>query len=337
MLGWTIDTVAMSASLPPTKLVQLRQLLARWPADRRIASESELRSLMGRLLHVCEVVRPGIFFVRRMLNQLGLPPVPAGDDEPWGSRGRKRARIRLGREFHDDLSFWRLLVDKAVGPGVVSTLDAPLLSFYLQPHARTLVSNASGDAMGGLYSETGRWWRVEFDSDTRSRLRSRVQEWDDLSINVLELLAMVVMAKAFTVHAKKVPRYIGECILMRGDTMSAIHWVNRCRGGREPRAGALMRMLGCLEMRSGWCFRAKHVRGVANVLADVVSRWGHPTIAANLFAFRPDINWQEQRVGARGANLCTDILTISTSDAQLRARLSARTSLVAGLGENFAG
>ena len=84
--------------------------------------------------------------------------------------------------------------------------------------------------MGGLYSETGRWWRVEFDSDTRSRLRSRVQEWDDLSINVLELLAMVVTAWAFTVHAKGVPRFVGECILMRGDNMSAIHWVNRCRG-----------------------------------------------------------------------------------------------------------
>ena len=59
-----------------------------------------------------------------------------------------------------------------------------------------------------------------------------------------------------------------------------------------------MRMLGCLEMRGGWFFRAKHVRGVANVLADSVSRWGSPTIAANLCASRPDINWQEQHLGA---------------------------------------
>ena len=103
MLGWTIDTVALTISLPPAKLVQLRELLARWPADRRISSESELRSLMARLLHVCQVVRQGKKIVRRMLNQLGLPPVPAGAEEPWGSRGRSRARIRLGREFHDDL------------------------------------------------------------------------------------------------------------------------------------------------------------------------------------------------------------------------------------------
>ena len=119
--------------------------------------------------------------------------------------------------------------------------------------------------------------------------------------------------------------------------MSAIRWVNRCRGGREPRAGGFMRMLGCLEMRSGWCFRAKQVRGVANVLVDGVSRWDRPTIAANLCASRSDIHWQEQLLGARGANLCIDILAASTSEAQLRARLSARTSLVAGRGEKLAG
>ena len=42
---------------------------------------------------------------------------------------------------------------------------------------------------------------------------------------------MVVTAWAFTVHAKVVPRYVGECILMRGDNMSAIQWVNCCLGG----------------------------------------------------------------------------------------------------------
>ena len=63
-LGWTIDTIAMTISVPPAKLVQVRELLARWPADRRTASEPELRSSMGRLLHVCEAVRPGKKIVR---------------------------------------------------------------------------------------------------------------------------------------------------------------------------------------------------------------------------------------------------------------------------------
>ena len=104
---------------------------------------------------------------------------------------------------------------------------------------------------------------MDFNYDTQDRLRSHVQGRDNLSIDVLELLAMVVTAWAFTVKAKAAPQYAGESILMWGDNVSAVHWVNRCQGGREPRAGALMRILGCLEMHSGWCFRAKHVRCVA--------------------------------------------------------------------------
>ena len=111
-----------------------------------------------------------------------------------------------------------------MGPGGAGTLDTPLLSFCLQTHSRTLISDASGDAMGGLC------WRIEFDDDTGNRLRAHVQGRDDLSINVLELLAMVVTAWAFT-DAKEAPRYVGESILTRVDNMSAVHWVNRCSGG----------------------------------------------------------------------------------------------------------
>ena len=161
VLGWDLDKVAMTISLPQGKVIQLRELLAGWPRDRRSAPESELRSLMGKLLHVCEVVRPGKFFVRRMLNLLGMPPVqawhervrgPGGGDRSSGSR----SHVCLGDEFHDDLSFWRLMVEKSTGPGEGGTFYAPLLSFCLQPHSRTLISDASGDATGGFCLETGR-------------------------------------------------------------------------------------------------------------------------------------------------------------------------------------
>ena len=50
--------------------------------------------------------------------------------------------------------------------------------------------------------ETGLWWRIDFDDDTRNRLRAHVQGRDDLSINVLELLVIIVTAWAFAVDAK---------------------------------------------------------------------------------------------------------------------------------------
>ena len=110
VLGWTIDTVTMVISLTSAKLLQLRILLEAWPPSRTVASERELRSLMGKLLHVSEVVRPGKFFVRRIINQLGMSPV-----RPWGERfglsgagkghRKLRACVRLGPEFHMTFRF----------------------------------------------------------------------------------------------------------------------------------------------------------------------------------------------------------------------------------------
>ena len=113
VLGWDLDTVRMTISVTPAKL------LRKWPASRSHASEAEVRSLIGKLLHLCEVVRPGKFFVGRMLNQLGLTPSQRWQDK-WQSklatsRGARASAggggcIWLGPEFHTDVEFWRLIV-----------------------------------------------------------------------------------------------------------------------------------------------------------------------------------------------------------------------------------
>ena len=77
VLGWDIGSVAMTISVPLEKLERPRDTLREWSLDRVVASEGEFRSLIGRLSQLCEVVRPGKYFVRRMLNQVGLPPARA--------------------------------------------------------------------------------------------------------------------------------------------------------------------------------------------------------------------------------------------------------------------
>ena len=95
-----------------------------------------------------------------------------------------------------------------------------------------------------------------------------------------------------------------------------------------------MRMLGCLEKRSGWYFRAKHVKVDANMSADGVSRWERDNVNRQR-EYRPEINWQEQDLGQTGRDLCTGIMASSTSVSQLRTRLSALTCHLSGLGSNF--
>ena len=50
VLGWEIDTQAMTVSVPAAKLLALRETLAQWPAERQVATEKELRGLTGKLL-----------------------------------------------------------------------------------------------------------------------------------------------------------------------------------------------------------------------------------------------------------------------------------------------
>ena len=228
VLGWTIDIVAMVISLTSAKLLQLSLLLEAWPPARAVASDYTLRSLMGKLLHVSEVVRPGKSFVRRIINQLGMSPVRSWDERfgvsGVGKRRRKlRACVRLDPEFHDDISFWRMVVQRALRPEGGGRLSAPFLSLYFRPHVRTLWSDASGDAMGGYCLESGCWCRYDFDENVQTRVRPNVFGRDDLSINLLELLAMTVTAWAFTVQAATPPDYLGASILMRGNNSSGVH------------------------------------------------------------------------------------------------------------------
>ena len=60
---------------------------------------------------------------------------------------------------------------------------------------------------------------------------------------------------------------------MLGDNVSVVTWANMCGGTRDPRAALLMRYLGRIEMQAGWCFKAAHIPGVENELADGISKW----------------------------------------------------------------
>ena len=168
--------------------------------------------------------------------------------------------------------------------------------------------------IGGFCLETGKYWRYELDPAERSRFygsSKAVAGENDISINVLELLGMVVSAWVLVSPCAERPSATGNCILWRGGNEAAGEWVRRCRGGEEPRSGALMRLLGGLELSSGWHFDAKHVRGVFNVAADGISRWDRDHVRT-LLCVRPDVPWQTQDLGVVGTALCTSVLASSS-------------------------
>ena len=77
------------------------------------------------------------------------------------------------------------------------------------------------------------------------------------------------------------PETEGDPVLLRGDNVTAVSWVNRCGGSRDKRASLAMRRLGRVEITSAWSHVAKHTPGVQNVIADGISRWSKDKIASN--------------------------------------------------------
>ena len=58
-----------------------------------------------------------------------------------------------------------------------------------------------------------------------------------------------------------------DCVLRRDDNEGEVHWVRCCRGGTKPRSGALVHLIGEVELSGGWHFGSLHVPGVLNDVA----------------------------------------------------------------------
>ena len=101
-------------------------------------------------------------------------------------------------------------------------------------------------AFGGYCLQTGHFFRHELLAEEKSRFwgsNKHVTGFNDIRINVLELLDMLVGAWMLVVAERRRSVTAGDSVLLRGDNEPNVAWIWRCRGGKEPRFGALMRML----------------------------------------------------------------------------------------------
>ena len=108
--------------------------------------------------------------------------------------------------------------------------------------------------------------------------------------------------------------------------------LNCKRGKDDLRAGGLMKILGALEVKRKWCFQAKHVAGMYNSLADLITRCEPSRINAELKCQRPDVNWCEQVMGGEEEEKCFAILRGNTRSDVLRRQLEELTRELGGCG-----
>ena len=234
VLGIELDSLQLQARLPQDKFDRILALLNSW-SHKRHCTRKELESLIGNLQHACKVVPAGRTFLRRMINLLSAF---RREDHP----------IRLNREFHLDLTWWREFFHSWNGH-----------SFLLYPQWAPVPDlQISSDAAGsiGYGAILGLEWFVGVWSAAQM----------PLSIAYKELFP-VVLAASLWGHQWSAKR-VEFC-----SDNTAVVAVLRSGTSRDSNMMVLLRHLSMLAARHSFAFTACHVAGSSNVVADALSRF----------------------------------------------------------------
>ena len=151
VLGWIIDTETLTMTLPPHERGKLFERLAAWSASRASVSAKQVSKLVGFLMHISFAIRPGLFFVQRMLASVGMLPITAGADFA-GRTANPGPRVVLGSKVHRDLDFGvsSLLRGSTRGGGC---LPDPIYHLLERPARCALFSDAFKTAIGAFASK----------------------------------------------------------------------------------------------------------------------------------------------------------------------------------------
>ena len=286
--GFTVNTHTLRVSVTEEKIDAISRTLEQdWPFTRKQASAQEVLSVAGKLWNLTYVVRAGRYFVWQLLALTGL-------HKSATTKERTRRVVDLGWEFHNDIAFWKWAIDQQlVRKG--ESLCAPIYDHIMRAPARRYYSDASFTAIGGFCPELKVYWRYALAEALTLEFKKQPvrKQAGSITINLLELIGMMLSAFVMQITENDRPEYAGDTVLLRGDNVSAVSWLNRCGGARDKRAALVMKIMGRLELTSGWSHKAKHIPGVLNVLEDGISRWQPDQIAEKLRSHVQEGDWRQ--------------------------------------------
>ena len=186
-LGIELNTLDMSLALPPDKLHEIRQCIARAMVRCKL-TKRELQSIIGKLSWATQVIHGGRFHLRRLLDRIRSLRYPSH-------------RTRLTRDMRADMSWWLHFMD--VFNGHTKMVES-------RP-AAPVVIDACSEAAGSHY-------------DGHSLYTPWQQCWPSaapLHINHKEVLAL---EPAATVWA---PMWANKRIYVHCDNRSAVYTINK--------------------------------------------------------------------------------------------------------------
>ena len=236
-LGFEIDTITMTASLPKRKKDDLFKYLQKW-LNKRSAHTREIRSLVEYLLWACQVMPQARPFVQQFLDiQNRLHNVDK--------------YVNLNKELRNDISWWLSAISNWNGIYLfeeTSWLDPNIQRFF------TDASNVGGGATFNDYFTSFLW-----DESLNPAI---------IDINLRELIAIIIAVYTFrSLWTRK------KYILF---TDIACCMANLKRGyASNDLANKIIRDIYELQIVFSFALRVEYIASLDNSLADMLSRGQH--------------------------------------------------------------
>lgn len=246
VLGWLIDAWALTVKLPQDKYLawsrSIQQII-----DDGFVRYPILEELIGRLQHLCRIIRFGAHFMGRLRQLLS------------SFNGKKYARRHTDKDHLKDLCLWLKFMRKAA-----TGVSLNILVLRVPTHLYRC--DACFHGIGG-YSHRGRAWRYPIPEELRLRA----------SINLLEFIGSVMGPWIDFIEGNLPPE---SSIFSQGDNTTAASWLAKTNFSRnQPAHLKVARRLANLLLESETQLESEWIAGEDNPLADSLSRDTHLSVS----------------------------------------------------------
>lgn len=254
VLGWDIDTVAGTLSLPAHRLERLYTILDAFPPTRKRVPKAEWHQLLGELRSMTAALPGARGLFSTMQDAL---------------RNGDRYRVRLNRRVFDSLADFRAIAD--------SLRARPTRLRELVPVGAPSAygaCDACQRGMGGVWFRPDApplVWRAPFPLTVQHSLVTSNNRQGALSISDLELAGTLAHKHAL-VQATPREHLAERPIWLAGDNRASIAWATKGSATASTARAYLLRLNALHQRSHRYVPYHDHIAGTANVLADEASR-----------------------------------------------------------------
>ncbi len=256
LLGWEVDTIAGTITLPPRRLDRLHTLLDVVRPPRKRLSTKRWHQLLGELRSMALALPGSLGLFSAMQDAL---------------RYADRHRIRLNRHIFAAIDDFR---------AIAATLDSrPTRLMELVPLAPSDLGacDACRQGMGGVWLDAldpttpPILWRWPFPSFLQADLVTADNRAGSVSISDFELAGILahkdVLARERHVHERT--------IWIAGDNRAALSWATKGSVTASSARAYLLRLNALHQRQHRYVARHHYIPGAVNAMADDASRLWH--------------------------------------------------------------